>query len=306
MKKFFPVLLVVLFMSSISNGQPWKENRKQISIGLGVSNFLGDLGGANGTGSNGIKDFNLQSILPTISVGFGYQIIKRIGIKTNFVYGWLAGDDKYTENAFRKNRNQSFRSTILELSLQAEFYVTKPDPKREYSNLLKTGSFLEALRSVQISSYVFIGIGGIYFNPKAQYIDGDWYSLRDLHTAGQGLPSGPKQYSKIALAIPIGFGFKVPINKKFSIGIEYGIRLTNTDYIDDCSGTYYDSKAIGAAYGPVAEYFSNPALSKNDTYISYTLPGEVRGDKSDNDSYMFGFIHLYYNLGKKQARYFIF
>lgn len=295
-------------MSSISKGQQWKESRQQISFGIGASNFLGDLGGSNNIGSGGIKDLNLSSTKLAFSLAYSYQIAKRIGVKSSFVYGWVGGSDTYTEEKFRNNRNLSFSSDIYELSLQAEFYITKPNYKREYYNLLKTGSFAESILSIQISSYVFVGIAGIYFNPKAQFLDGDWYSLPDLNTAGQGLPGAPEKYSQFALAFPIGFGFKIPLSKKLSIGIEYGLRFTNTDYIDDCSGTYYDSESIRKAYGDVAAYFSNPALQKapSDALYNSTLPGEIRGDKNDNDSYMFGFIHFYYNLGKKQARYFIF
>ena len=101
---------------------------------------------------------------------------------------------------------------------------------------------------------------------------------------------------------------KIPIDKKFTIGIEYGIRFTGTDYIDDCSTTYPDKLVLKNNNGEMAAYFSNPALQQNpgDELYNTTLTGQQRGNSNNNDSYMIALISVYYNLGKKQARYFIF
>ena len=49
-----------------------------------------------------------------------------------------------------------------------------------------------------------------------------------------------RKYSLIQPAIPLGIGFKFALNDKWSVGIEYGIRITFTDHIDDVSKTYFD------------------------------------------------------------------
>ncbi|MBS1548050.1 MAG: hypothetical protein JSU02_11875, partial [Bacteroidetes bacterium] len=57
-----PVLLAALALPSVLNAQYfrdsnyWKTHRKEISVGLGISNFLGELGGRNQIGSPFIWD----------------------------------------------------------------------------------------------------------------------------------------------------------------------------------------------------------------------------------------------------------
>ena len=45
-------------------------------------------------------------------------------------------------------------------------------------------------------------------------------------------------YQLIQFAIPVGIGFKASLGERFSMVIEYGLRKTFTDYIDDVGGIY--------------------------------------------------------------------
>jgi hypothetical protein len=38
--------------------------------------------------------------------------------------------------------------------------------------------------------YVFGGIGGIWYNPQSRNPKGEWVTLKDLNTEGQGLAGG--------------------------------------------------------------------------------------------------------------------
>jgi hypothetical protein len=93
-------------------------------------------------------------------------------------------------------------------------------------------------------------------------------------------------------------GFRVPLqDKNWTIGFEYGIRLTTTDYIDDVSTTYFSPTLIEKAYGPVAAVLSNRANPQSPDFVegsAYT--GQQRGDPTDRDSYMLGLITLTYRL----------
>ena len=59
-------------------------------------------------------------------------------------------------------------------------------------------------------------------------------------TEGQGTTSfqNRKPYSLTQLSIPFGGGVKIGVSDDFNIIIEYGLRKTFTDYIDDVSTTY--------------------------------------------------------------------
>ena len=90
------------------------------------------------------------------------------------------------------------------------------------------------------SPFIFTGVSLFNFNPKAEASDGQWYTLQELGTEGQGTTSfqNRKPYSLTQLSIPFGGGVKIGVSDDFNIIIEYGLRKTFTDYIDDVSTTY--------------------------------------------------------------------
>ncbi len=278
-------------------------------LGIGAANFLGEVGGANQTGTNFVKDFEFSASRPSAAVGVRYKFHPRVAVKGGFYYQLVSGNDNLTKEPYRNNRNLHFKSSIYELSAQAEFYITKEKigPASRYK--IKNA---KGMKNSGVQAYGFIGIGGFYFNPKAKY-DGKWQKLHDLHTEGQGLPGGPKQYKRVSVCIPYGIGAKMRLNSDFAIGLEAGIRKTFTDYIDDVSGVYYDNNAIIAAYGATAGKAADPALNNypaelGGTSPSYNYgkfpwqaaPGEQRGDIKDKDSYMFIDITLSYKIPKKR------
>ena len=91
-------------------------------------------------------------------------------------------------------------------------------------------------------------------------------------------------------------GFKYALSTDWSIGIEYGIHKTFTDYIDDVSKTYIDPVFLEQEKGVMAAYFSNPTINSLPSEV--TEAGQQRGDPRDKDSYMFGIISFYYKIPK--------
>ena len=63
-KQYLIILLFICLLPSISEAQRirarWKAYRFEWSGGLGASNFLGELGGANKVGTHGFKDFEFK------------------------------------------------------------------------------------------------------------------------------------------------------------------------------------------------------------------------------------------------------
>jgi hypothetical protein len=209
-------------------------------------------------------------------------------------FAMVSGNDALSKDAIRQNRNLNFRSPIIELSVQAEYYFISEVAK----NLYTIGGLNSRKKRRKLSAYVFGGIGTFYYNPKEQ-LNGIWYSVRKYHVEGQGLPGGPKQFSNVNVAIPIGLGFKEQLDKRLSVGFEFGIRKTFTDYIDGVSGTYYDRTKLIQAYGPIAAALADPNLGKID---GATNTGQKRGDSKYKDSYMFLTFNVGYKFGKKSHR----
>ncbi len=296
MKNWLKITVLIVFVLGLynqANAQRWKKNRSFITVHLGGSNFLGDLGGSKDIGSFGLKDFDLQSTRAIMGAGFSYRLLERLNLKANGYFGWIGGDDVWTAQVNRNVRNLHFRSILVEVSGQAEFYLTMQNVGKQWGR--------RKTNRVPITSYVFMGIGGAYTNPKGKYTDGSWVELQPLGTEGQGLVDTRKPYSKIAFTFPYGVGVKYDLNRRYSLGFEYGMRWTSSDYMDDVSTTYFDVNKIRSVKGDVAAYFSNPADLTDPIAVYSTRPGEQRGNPSNKDSYMFAQFTLYINLFKTTA-----
>lgn len=290
MKKTTIILLIIFCCVEISQAQLWRRDREEFVFSLGATNFLGDLGGADQIGTNGFRDLNFPSTRPIGSVAYRYRTGRQHYVKSWVAFGFLYGNDALTEEPLRNNRNLHFRSPLAEIGTQFEWSLTRQREGHRYK--LKG---VRGWRHINIEAYVFAGVSAFWFDPRAQGSDGVWYRLKPLQTEGQGMVETRKQYSNFQVAIPMGFGFKYGISSNVSIGLEYGIRKTFTDYIDDCSTTYFDNAEIVKQNGPLAGYFADPSKG---TIPTQTLEGEQRGDPTDKDAYMFACLTLYYKIPK--------
>jgi opacity protein-like surface antigen len=273
-----------LILGSSFFAQTWKFLRHEVYGGIGSTSFLGELGGANRIGSTGIlgfRDIEFKATRPAITAGYRYFINPNIAVKGGLNFGLLSGDDALTTERFRQNRNLHFRSPWLELGAQFEYY-----PFGEYFGHLYRTKGVSGQKVSVISPYLFVGVGGFWFNPKAEY-NGDWVALRPLMTENVA-------YKRIAIALPFGIGVKYALNKQMSIGAELTMRYTSTDYIDDVSTVYADKSNADA----MTQYLANPTLNlipsyTDGTYIyDATGVGMQRGGADQNDSFavlMFSF-----------------
>jgi len=269
-------------------------------LGIGASNFLGELGGANQIGTNGVKDFEFSLTRPTIDIGYSYMINPYFKVRANGIYGRLKGDDALTQEIYRNNRNLHFRSPVVELAAIIEWY-----PFREKIAHLYRLKGANGKKAKLLSPYLFGGAAGFWFSPHAQSpTTGKWVALKPLSTEGQGLPGGPEEYKTLSFCVPMGIGLKYAMNKNWSIGFEISGRMTFTDYIDDVSGVYYNNLDIQNSKGTDAAVLANPTLNlipptvDGSIVISPTGTGMQRGDPTDNDSYMFAIFSLHYRFLK--------
>ncbi|HRD40198.1 MAG TPA: hypothetical protein PLC65_16345, partial [Bacteroidia bacterium] len=221
-----------------------------------------------------------------------------------FNYLIVKGDDRLTTEPFRNNRNINFKSNIFELAGRLEFVYMANRVGHRYG-IKRTLSRRMKNRSWDFTA--FVGIGGFYFNPKSRDPKGNWVKLKPLHTEGQGLPGGPKQYSNYSVSIPMGIAYRIYFNRKVCVGLEANFRKTFTDYIDDVSGVYYDKSAIQKAYGSQAAYFADPSkgLIPGQTSAGNELTGaeaQMRGDSRQMDSYMSLQLTVGYLIKKKRGK----
>jgi hypothetical protein len=293
---FFLILFLCFASWSVMSQSTLKRERKEILFGFGATNFLGDLGGSPRIGSEpfSMRDLNWSSTRPLAHIGYRYRISQKSSYKATFTFGYLYGNDNYTENQIRYNRNINFRAPIWELQAQYEYFIfLKEREGHRY--------FREELKGWKVISdkiYLFAGAGVLVFIPQGQYTNGAWHNLRPLSTEGQGMVETRKKYSLIQPVIHFGIGFKYSLNWKWAIGLEYSIRKTFTDYIDDTSTTYFNNDNIRDLKGDVAAYFADPSRG---LVPGQTIPGAQRGDPKDKDSYMFANLTFYYKFKKHKT-----
>ncbi|MDP2387589.1 MAG: DUF6089 family protein [Bacteroidota bacterium] len=289
--------LLILLLPHLLFAQSKRSRYKYELIGgIGVANFMGDLGGANQIGTHLLKDFEYKATRPNIVVGARYKKNYFFSFKSTLTYAMLSGKDSWTDEKYRNNRNLSFRSPIIELNAQVEYYLLR----EKMSGIYKISNFKKK-RNRRSTLFMFTGVGVFFYNPRAEY-NGKWYSLRKLHTEGQGLPGGPKKYSNFNICIPVGLGYKYTVDRRWSIGIDLGFRKTFTDYIDDVSGEYYDNNAIKQAYGTTAAALADPSLGliPGATKPNADGSGAKRGETKYKDAYMFLDFSVSYKFTKKR------
>ena len=317
--KYIVVFISLIFISDaysqgFYNRGVWKKHRVEWSGGLGASNFLGDLGGRDRVGSDFIYDLEPTKTNLAATFNHLYYIGRKVGLRSNITYAKVSADDKLTKERYRNNRNLNVQSHIWEASLILELQLKKERRGNVYRLRSSSGRRL-GLKSSGLGVYGILGIGVFLYNPKSRDKNGKMTALKPLHTEGQGITynhpfwgvmEGPKQYSGISVAIPVGLGLKIPMNRDWGMKIELSHRFTFTDYIDDVSGVYFENHVIEENYGTTAAYFADPAIVGHDThgpedgspgtgdsFLAQTFAGQQRGNASNKDGYMIAMVSVY-------------
>lgn len=312
MKYSFITIILILFfiLDAFPQRQAWQRDRHYLAFGLGASGFMGDLGGADRIGTQGLRDFDFAAVRPSLMFGYRYFLLSDLAFSAHLTFTYVAGDDKNTNELHRNNRNINFRSPIIEFAPKLQYYFIS------YNRLgaqYRRATGARVRRNLEFSAYVFTGVAGFYFNPQG-YFDAEnyfgsiatddlpsngWYNLRPLFTEGQGYFPTREKYSSVSVAIPFGIGALMHINRDMSVGFEFGFRKTFTDYIDDVSRTYVDPSIYQDIFSEpfqiaLAEYFANPTINTLDA--NTTAPGQQRGNPYNTDAYMFTMFTFYYRI----------
>lgn len=223
MKRLLGFLIVAFLFNVSVDAQAWRMRRYEAIFGIGTSHYFGDIGGwSKDENILGLKDFDLTQTRPNIYVGFRYKLFEDLAVKLNFTYGYLHGDDSGGTN---DSRNFKFYTAIFEPSFQVEYSFIKE--KEAMSYLMMKGRGMSQFRP-SLSSYVFLGLGGAFFNI----------------TKKENLRYFDLNYTQAAFIIPVGIGLKLGLNTHWSIGFDLGGRFTTSDYLDGYTSEYSESKDV--------------------------------------------------------------
>jgi len=226
MKKIVFILLILF------SGVSLKAQHHEIGLFLGTSYYLGDLNNSN---QFGMASYNFGLM-------YRYAVNPRIAVRIAAHYGKLQGDSKLNSKNLQY-KNLSFHSVLIDIEGGIEI------------NFLE---YVAGSQNHRFTPFVFAGLGFFHFNPKTDYM-GKEYELQPLGTEGQGLTAYPDKepYALTSFAIPFGIGIKWSVSRRVSIGLEWGLRKTFTDYIDDVSTRYPDAGLLSAEKSPLAAVLSN-------------------------------------------------
>ena len=283
MKKCFLVSFFLFILAAPSFAQ-----KSEFGVMAGVSFYNGEL------------NRNKLFFLPKVAFGgfYRHNFNDHFSAKLCFLYGNVEGNDALSANPEQIQRNLSFKSVIAEFSGQIEI------------NFLR---FVAGDRSTPFTPYIFGGLGIFKFNPKA-YVDagnyiingttytvanGGYYALMPLGTEGQGTTDEPdrKKYSLTNFSIPFGLGFKFNIANGIGLGLEWGMRPTFTDYLDDVSTTYADPVVVRSNYTDVAAVLSDRSIGVTDPNVD-----RQRGNATTKDWYSFAVATFSYTIKTKQPK----
>ena len=192
------------------------------------------LGTFNYTGDL-VRNYNFAFSQPAATVFYRHNISKVISFRASLTGGKLsASDTQAPMDAFAVQRNASFDIFLMEISGVYEYHFL---------------DWREDRRRLRFTPYLFAGLG--------------LFSI-------SGVQNKNAQYSSVQMAIPFGGGIKYVLNPKYYIALEFGIRKTFFDYLDNISDG--DPSFKNYQYGNKFDYDSYYFLGVTLTRTFYDIP----------------------------------
>lgn len=258
-KKFLPIVFCLLILPMVSQAQ-----FDEIGVIFGTSNYSGDL-----------TERRVEPLESNMANGIYVRkkMSEHIGLKMQFARLVISGDDaNSTLEGGLWQRNLSFRSDLYEIGATIEWMPIKMKSEE-----------------TQFLPYLFMGLAGFYFNPQAE-MDGRLYNLQHYQTEGV-------DYSLYQLAIPFGGGLKMNLRNRGTLGLEFGLRKTFTDYLDDVSNTYrQDLRQLDNNLAAQLS-FRGDEVDEGDA-PNYPNGGSQRGNPKKKDWYVMFGLTLGINIGR--------
>jgi len=203
-------LMVLAQHTNFNTQRNWSLHKRELQIGIGATQFNGDLGGSVGVGRDySLRDIDIEATGLALWLGYRQRFHPYFATTSSLCIFQLRGNDKWSEEPTRFNRSLNFTSLSFEVQQRLEFIFAANEKFGSMFNL--PGNYSKKSRSQQY--YVFAGLGLLYFNPKSEYIDGKMVALRPLKTEGQS-----SMYSPLTLTIPAGIGFRMGVSRMWRVG----------------------------------------------------------------------------------------
>jgi Outer membrane protein beta-barrel domain len=293
------VLFLLAMSATLAHAQRSYKKYRYFTVEgmIGASQYGGDISTPKDGGESTFPQSQIATLPTTqlgLALGVAYQFHPHLSAKVNAMFTRLQGDDQFVDGNPNQFRKLNFKSYVFEASAQLRYHFVSHQRNWKFRP--------------KVDPYVFAGVGVFYYDPYVIFENrgnapgvaasvGEKVFLRGLGTEGE-----PNAYNTVAISIPFGFGVKYAVNQKINIGLEFGLRATTTDYLDDVSGipsitrpkygTYFD----GVFSSPLAAALANPGN------VAVGETGDRRGNPETNDWYAFSGITVGYILGSTDQK----
>lgn len=173
-----------------------------------------------------VKNYNFKYSKPAATVLYRSNINRIVSFRAAVTAGQVAASEKPID-AFAAERNASFDIFLFEGSVGIEYHFL---------------NWKDDKVPMRFTPYLFGGLGlfGI-----------------------SGNDTKPDEYSNVQMTIPFGGGFKYIVNPRWYVALEFGVRKTFFDYLDNVSG-FKDQTQKNYRYG-------NPNDNDNYYFLGITL-----------------------------------
>ena len=251
------------------------ERSKDVDLLAGTAYYIGEM--------NPYKHFGTR-LKGTGGLAFRNNFDRRWTLRSSIIYGVVEAWDADSDDPWIRNRNLNIKNQLIEGSIQGE---------------LNFFNYQLGNREYPFTPYLFGGIAYTRMRPMTLY-KGSWYETQPIGTEGQGTSLGDERYKTNIFAVPFGAGIKFNLFAIFGMSIEWGVRKTWTDYIDDVSGKYVDPAQLAELNGQLAATLSDRSINRElQGGVNGVNTGLQRGDPGRKDYYFFGLVSLNVRIDRK-------
>lgn len=208
-------------------------------------------------------DFDHLGLGMHLALGLSYRVHEHFQVRGELRGYQVSGDQQYSKN-YRNNLSFRARNPDVFVGVQAELFEASARPF--------------------VNPYLLFGGGVTYLRSQAE-LDGRWESLPRLQTEGV-------KYNRVPFYLTGGVGFSMRLSDRFSVGLELSNNFLFSDYLDDVSTVYPDP---GSLSSDMARRLSDRSPELAVDPFAHT-PGDIRGNPSIKDSYLFFGVRTYYTI----------
>lgn len=218
-KLWIPLIAILLLTTLDGYSQRWRLQRYGAEVYIAAVHFHGDIGPAQSP----FKD-HFNGIRPSIGIKPSFMILPTLTVALDLGYVVYGGKDIENES----HAGLSFNSHGFQHVARLEYYFLALGRSQVTGAIYNRQGMLNNYNVFNL--FAFVGGGGVLTKSKVKYLDTGEEAL-DMPGVDNNLKYTP--------VFPLGVGFTLSIDPRWSIGAEIGYQFCLGDYVDGYSHPQY-------------------------------------------------------------------